>query len=108
MLLNHDSIDSVIVTQLRIQEGAKGAMPSVPVITIHKKDDRHLRRLIFHVSSPPPPPDNPGSDAVTYEKKRTINMDESSLHLRILNCVHASAISARVVQGVLGSVKKAP
>ena len=45
--------------------GAKGAMaPPVPVKTSHKKDGRHRRPLIFHVSCPPPPSDHPGSDTV--------------------------------------------
>ena len=43
--------------------GARGAMapPPVPVKTSHKKDGRHRRPLIFHVSWPPPS-DHPGSD----------------------------------------------
>ena len=41
-------------SQLRIQGGAKGAMPPpVPVKTSHKKDGRHRRLLISHVSCPP-------------------------------------------------------
>ena len=44
--------------------GAKGAMPPpVPVKTSHKKDGRHRRPLIFHVSWPPSI-DHAGSDAV--------------------------------------------
>ena len=37
--------------------------PPVPVKTSHKKDGRHRRPLIFHVSWPPPS-DHPGSDTV--------------------------------------------
>ena len=52
--------------QLRIQGGGrtKEAMPPppVPVKTSHKKDGRHRRPLIFHVSCPPPS-DHAGSDA---------------------------------------------
>ena len=54
------------ITQLRIQGGGAGGPwpPPVPVKTSHKKDGRHQRPLIFHVSWPPPS-DHPGSDTVT-------------------------------------------
>ena len=52
---------NLIGAQLRTWGGGKGAMAApVPVKTSHKKDCRHLRRLIFHVSCPT---DNPGSVA---------------------------------------------
>ena len=43
--------------------GARGPCPPVPVKTSHKKDGRHRRPIIFHVSCSPPP-DHPGSDAL--------------------------------------------
>ena len=45
--------------------GQGGHAPPVPVKTSHKKDGRHRRPLIFHVSWPPPS-DHAGSDAVIY------------------------------------------
>ena len=43
--------------------GSRGPWPPpVPVKTSHKKDGRHWRPLIFHVSCPPPS-DHAGSDA---------------------------------------------
>ena len=51
--------------QLRIQEG--GAMPPpVPVKTSHKKDGRHRRPLIFHVSWPNPPAPPPWPSWIRY------------------------------------------
>ena len=50
--------------QLRIQ----GGHGPVPVKTSHKKDGRHWRPLIFHVSWPPPS-DHAGSDTAMFETK---------------------------------------
>ena len=70
----YSEYQDIVADQLRIRGGGgKGVMP--PPLFLSKlviKNGCHLRRLIFHVSSPPLL-DNPGSDAVDCQETLKIN-----------------------------------